>query len=118
MMKFIKGFYYFALADTKMNSLSNDYWTLYGIVGVIAFFVFLIDKQLAIHGLFRVPEVVLFVFIASNPLFCLLGMIVPWHKVRKPYFWVGIFLSLLVHAKAYTANVPPLDIVKSFLGIK
>ena len=59
----------------------------------VAFLVFGIDKWKAVKGRWRIPEKTLLLFAAAggSP-----GMFVFHHKIRKPLFYLGVPLILLL----------------------
>lgn len=65
--------------------------------GGATFFLFGIDKMQAKLGNWRIPEQVLLIFIlVGGVVGGLLGMIVFWHKIRKPVFWLVIVISSII----------------------
>lgn len=67
------------------------------IINAVDFLLMLIDKQKAIRNQYRIPEAVLFgTALAGGSLGCLLGMYTVRHKTKKPLFFIGIPLFVLV----------------------
>ncbi len=68
------------------------------IVNIIAFILFGVDKQRAIHKCWRIPEfVLLMVALAGGAAGSLIGMITFRHKIRHVKFLVFVPLFLLIH---------------------
>lgn len=61
------------------------------IVNLIAFFMFMIDKNRAKEGKWRIPEKNLFLIalLLGSP-GCILGMYLFRHKTRHPSFYIGM----------------------------
>ena len=71
-------------------------WYLMGI-NVFAFFIYGIDKYLAIKNKYRVSEYSLFILsIAGGSIGAILGMKTFHHKTRKMSFWIVNFLTLII----------------------
>ena len=67
-------------------------------VNLAAFALYGIDKYKARRGLWRIPEVVLlFAAAAGGSAGALLGMHVFHHKTKKPRFFIGVPVILLLH---------------------
>ena len=67
-------------------------------VNLAAFALYGIDKYKARRGLWRIPEsVLLFAAAAGGSAGALLGMRVFHHKTRKPRFYIGVPVMLLLH---------------------
>lgn len=67
------------------------------VINIIAFFIYGIDKYLAIKKAYRVSEYSLFILsIFGAPLGSILGMKVFHHKTRKPLFWIVNVVSLII----------------------
>ena len=66
-------------------------------INVITFFIYGSDKQRAKKNRWRIPEKTLLLFAAAggSP-GALAGMFVFHHKIRKPLFYLGVPLILLV----------------------
>jgi uncharacterized membrane protein YsdA (DUF1294 family) len=78
--------------DVKM--LIGLYLTGVNLLGLIYFF---IDKQKAKKQSWRTPEATLFtIAIFGGSLGCLLGMYLFRHKTKKPAFYIGMPLILLI----------------------
>lgn len=71
-------------------------WYLVGI-NILAFFIYGVDKYLAVKNKYRISEYSLFILsIFGGPVGSLLGMRVFHHKTRKLLFWGINFLSLII----------------------
>ncbi len=67
-------------------------------VNLAAFVLYGIDKYKARRGLWRIPEsVLLFAAAAGGSAGALLGMHVFRHKTKKPRFFIGVPVMLLLH---------------------
>ena len=67
-------------------------------VNLAAFVLYGIDKYKARRGLWRIPEsVLLFASAAGGSAGALLGMYVFHHKTKKPRFFIGVPVMLLLH---------------------
>ena len=67
-------------------------------VNLAAFALYGIDKYNARRGLWRIPEaVLLFAAAAGGSAGALLGMRVFHHKTKKPRFFIGVPVMLLLH---------------------
>ena len=67
-------------------------------VNLAAFALYGIDKYKARRGLWRIPEsVLLFAAAAGGSAGALLGMYVFHHKTKKPRFFIGVPVMLLLH---------------------
>ena len=67
-------------------------------VNLAAFVLYGIDKYKARRGLWRIPESVLrFAAAAGGSAGALLGMHVFHHKTKKPRFYIGVPVMLLLH---------------------
>lgn len=74
-------------------------WTALLLMNAAGFGIMLLDKQLARHHRWRVPEAMLLAFAACfGSAGVLAGMLVCRHKTRKPLFTVTVPLLLLAHA--------------------
>ena len=71
-------------------------WYLMGI-NVFAFFIYGIDKYLAIKNKYRVSEYSLFILsIFGGSIGAILGMKTFHHKTRKMSFWIVNILTLII----------------------
>ena len=71
-------------------------WTALLLMNAAGFGIMLLDKQLARHHRWRVPEAMLLAFAACfGSAGVLAGMLVCRHKTRKPLFTVTVPLLLL-----------------------
>ena len=67
-------------------------------VSLVSFALYGIDKYKARRGLWRIPEaVLLFAAAAGGSAGALLGMHVFHHKTKKPRFFIGVPVMLLLH---------------------
>ncbi|MBT4512542.1 MAG: DUF1294 domain-containing protein [Chloroflexi bacterium] len=65
-------------------------------VNSIAFFFFVFDKLLAIYKWRRIPEDVLCgIALAGGSVGGLVGMLLAWHKIKKPVF-MRVYLMIIV----------------------
>ncbi|MDO4798108.1 MAG: DUF1294 domain-containing protein [Coriobacteriales bacterium] len=87
-------------ASRLAESLARDHtwlWLYLAAVNVITCALFLVDKARARSGAWRVRESVLLSFVMlGGSVGALLGMLVAHHKVRKPYFMLGVPLALVL----------------------
>lgn len=66
-------------------------------LGAATFFLFGVDKLQAILGNWRIPEkVLLLLILAGGAVGGWLGMIVFWHKIRKPLFGLVLIVSTVI----------------------
>lgn len=73
------------------------------IINALGLLLMLIDKQKAIQKQWRIPEKTLLgVGLIGGSLGCVLGMRLFRHKTKKPVFFVGLPLMLLVHILIFT----------------
>ncbi len=67
------------------------------VINVITFIVYYIDKQKAKKHKYRISEATLIAFAAAGgSVFALLAMYLIRHKVRKPKFYIGVPLILVL----------------------
>lgn len=60
-------------------------------INIVAFFAFFIDKNRSKRAKWRIPESTLMSFaVFFGGLGCILGMYICHHKTRKPLFYIGI----------------------------
>ena len=71
---------------------------VYGIVNVVVFLMYAVDKAKAKKGAWRTPEVKLMTAGAIGIIGALLGMVVCHHKTKKPLFSVGLPIIFFVEA--------------------
>lgn len=68
------------------------------IINALGLLLMLIDKKKAIQKQWRIPEKALLgVGLIGGSLGCILGMRLFRHKTKKPVFFVGLPLMLMVH---------------------
>lgn len=73
------------------------------IINALGLLLMLMDKQKAIQKQWRIPEKTLLgVGLIGGSLGCVLGMRLFRHKTKKPVFFVGLPLMLLVHILIFT----------------
>lgn len=63
---------------------------IWGILNLVSFAAFGLDKMYAIKGHWRIPEMHLIALAAAGILGGLLGMVMFRHKIRKPKFTIGL----------------------------
>ena len=67
------------------------------VINILAFFVYGVDKYLAVKGKYRISEYSLFILsVFGGGIGSILGMRVFHHKTRKILFWIVNILTLLV----------------------
>ncbi|MBQ1516929.1 MAG: DUF1294 domain-containing protein [Clostridia bacterium] len=67
------------------------------LINIMAFIVYGIDKAKAKQNKWRIPEKVLIIFaILCGSIGAILGMIVFHHKTRKPKFYVGVPIIIVL----------------------
>lgn len=65
---------------------------------LVAFVAFATDKSAAVRGAWRIPEKTLMLLATvGGSLGALLGMLLCRHKIRKPKFFIGVPVLLIVH---------------------
>ena len=73
-------------------------WAYLGLINVVSFIVFCIDKYKAVKGRFRIPEFTLFLLSFLGGAFGgILAMYMVRHKINKQSFAVGLPLIMLAH---------------------
>lgn len=84
------------------KEVDMEYLTGYLIVvNIIAFFVYGIDKRKARKGRFRISEASLLgVAVFGGSVGAFLGMRIFRHKTRKPKFYIGVPVILILQALA------------------
>ena len=80
--------------------------TIYGIVNILTFFVYGLDKSKAINHKYRIPEKVLILWAFWGPIGGFLGMQFFRHKTKKTKFKVGIPLFLCLHLFVFAFTIP------------
>ena len=74
-------------------------WIYLGIINIVTFIVYGIDKLKAVGHKYRIPERTLLIFVAvGGAAGALLGMLVFRHKIRKPKFFVLVPILLIIEA--------------------
>jgi uncharacterized membrane protein YsdA (DUF1294 family) len=63
---------------------------IWGVLNLISFAAFGLDKMYAIQNHWRIPEIHLIVLSAAGIFGGLLGMVMFRHKIRKPKFTIGL----------------------------
>lgn len=67
------------------------------ILFVFVLYKYVYDKLQARRNRWRTSEETLLWFTVVSPVGASVGMIVPWHKIRKPKFWIVLFFSFGFH---------------------
>lgn len=82
----------------SQDLLTTEIYLLYlGVASVVVFGMYAYDKRKAVANEWRVPEANLLVGTMASPVGAFAGMVIPWHKVRKPKFWGVLCISLGIH---------------------
>ena len=71
---------------------------VYALVNLAVFGIYGLDKRKAIKGEWRTPEKNLIAAAVMGAPGALLGMIVFRHKIRKPKFYIGVPVILMIEA--------------------
>ena len=71
---------------------------VYALVNLSVFGIYGLDKRKAIKGEWRTPEKNLIAAAVMGAPGALLGMIVFRHKIRKPKFYIGVPVILIIEA--------------------
>ncbi len=71
---------------------------VYALVNLAVFGIYGLDKRKAIKGEWRTPEKNLIAAAVMGAPGALLGMIVFRHKIRKPKFYIGVPVILIIEA--------------------
>ena len=96
---YLRNFGKEALMNTRIMLFL--YFFIMNLLGLSAM---VIDKIRAMERRFRIPESVLFILaILGGSVGCIAGMIVFRHKKRKPQFWYGLPLILILQIGAWLA---------------
>ena len=74
---------------------------VYAAVNVLVFALYGIDKFKAVRGDWRISERTLMLAAVPGVFGALLGMLAFRHKIRKPLFYIGVPLILVVEIVAY-----------------
>ena len=79
------------------------YFAIYiGVLSIIAFFMYMIDKIKAKANLWRIKESLLLgIGFFGGAVGALLGMVLCHHKTKHWYFWAVNFLGLVIHATIF-----------------
>lgn len=88
----------------------------YALVNLAVFGIYGLDKKKAIKGEWRTPERNLIAAAVMGAPGALLGMIVFRHKIRKPKFYIGVPLILVLEAAAVILLLTRTDIITSILN--
>ncbi len=88
----------------------------YALVNLAVFGIYGLDKKKAIKGEWRTPEKNLIAAAVMGASGALLGMIVFRHKIRKPKFYIGVPMILVIEAVILFLLVTKTDIVSSILN--
>ena len=87
--------------DRLVDSLGHNHlplWIYLGVMNVLTFVLFCVDKGRAKKDAWRIGEGVLLGFsLFGGALGGMLGMLVAHHKVRTPYFRAGLPLALVLN---------------------
>ena len=73
------------------------------ILNFVSFIAYGVDKHKARKGSFRIPEATLLLFAALGPVGALAGMYVFHHKTKKPKFFIGVPLIIVLEIAAAVA---------------
>ena len=88
----------------------------YALVNLAVFGIYGLDKKKAIKGEWRTPERNLIAAAVMGAPGALLGMIVFRHKIRKPKFYIGVPLILVLEAAAVILLLTRTDIIDAILS--
>lgn len=77
----------------------EDYFLLALNIG--ALIIFILDKCQAQNDRWRVREIFMYFCCLNAPIACIAGMLVAWHKVRKPSFYLVILIGLFLMSQSY-----------------
>ena len=88
----------------------------YALVNLAVFGIYGLDKKKAIKGEWRTPERNLIAAAVMGAPGALLGMIVFRHKIRKPKFYIGVPMILVIEAVILFLLVTKTDIASSILN--
>lgn len=67
------------------------------VASVFVYVMYSYDKKKAEAGEWRVAESKLLLGTLASPVGAFAGMVIPWHKVRKPTFWAALAVSTGFH---------------------
>ena len=73
-------------------------WIIYGAISLTVLILYGADKAKAKAGAWRIPERTLLLAAVFSPAAALLGMLVFRHKIRKPKFYLGVPLILILES--------------------
>ncbi len=90
---------------------------VYLLVNLAVFAIYGLDKKKAINGEWRTPERNLIAAAVMGTPGALLGMIVFRHKIRKPKFYIGVPLILVIEAVAAFLVITKTDLFLQLTGI-
>ena len=88
----------------------------YALVNLAVFGIYGLDKKKAIMGEWRTPEKNLIAAAVMGAPGALIGMIVFRHTIRKPKFYIGVPMILVIEAVIVFMLVTKTDIVSSILN--
>ncbi len=89
----------------------NDLIIYLFLINALSFLLMLIDKQKAKKNKWRIPEsTLLAVALLGGSMGTLFGMFILWHKIKKPTFFKGIPLILLLQAIGIAIFITKSDI--------
>ena len=72
------------------------------LINIITFLLFVIDKRKAERHQWRIPETTLLGFsLIGGALGGIIGMMLYHHKVRKPHFYIGLPMILIIQISLY-----------------
>jgi len=74
----------------------DELFYLYAVINLIVFVMYGVDKFKAVKDMWRIPEKTLLLSAVFGAPGALLGMIVFRHKIRKPKFYIGVPLILII----------------------
>ena len=89
---------------------------VYALVNLAVFGIYGLDKRKAIKGEWRTPEKNLIAAAVMGAPGALLGMIVFRHKIRKPKFYIGVPVILIIEAVIVFLLITQTDLGSALLN--